>query len=505
LDTSLTSPDRRANDHFIDNEFSWNTEGPRAEELFHNNTTANCIKSLHTDYPCGLGFPNPLVFENNNPNSGSINVLNESNDPGNGNRRPEDSMLNDFHVTALGEDEPPLENRAATMRTFFIGILTRFGQGGTLTVAQLEAAMLRPNIDRNDAILLNSLWSSWEQISSLGNASNGDLTGGSIRELQRLLAAPDAALTTAEQQVVRQFRENVQSNREQITRWSTDLYASNDNNLASIIPEACIQPSGVGCCQLVSAIASLARANPAAIRNMIRTNNDGTYTVTFPNQNPITVNGPTDGELLSYRMGSEHGIWAVVLMKAYGKLRDPQNSNNIEAAHAASGMFEDSLRTLTGGSYSSCRNRLTRYSVLDRNLTAAFAEHRPVVTWIDQPWLTDVRPALIGLATTSAYGVRRGLRAAEATGEVIEANSGLNYNHAYSVLDYRRNPLHPDDLEEGIITVRNPHGAPAWRHGQAPEGVEDLDTGSFRMNLRTFNRLFTGIVCATQSAPPEQR
>jgi len=507
MDTSLTNPDLRANDHFIDNEFSCNTQG-WAEELVHNNTTANCIKSLHTDYLCGLGFPNPLLCENNNPTSGSVAVLNAANvtDSPNSIERPEDSMLNGFHFTAFPEAEPPLlETRDATMRTFFSGILTRFGQDGTLTKAQLEAALLRPNLSRDDAILLRSLWSSWDQIKRLDGTTSGGLSQGSVREFQRLLGPPNPAFTAAEQQVVREFRENVQYYREQITRWSTDVYANNDNNLASIVPEACLQPSGVGCCQLVSAIASLARANPSAIRNMIRTNNDGTCTVTFPGQSPVTVNRPTDGELLSYGMGSEHGTWAVILMKAYGQLRDPRNSNNIEATNFAAGMFEDSLRTLTGGSYTSCRNRLTRYSVLDSNLTAAFAEHRPVTTWINPAWATDVRPAAIGLYATSLYGIRRGLAVGELAGDMVEANSGLDYDHAYSVLGYQRNPLHPNDTEEGLITVRNPHGRPSWPNGQAPEGVEDLGSGTCRMNLRTFNRLFTGIVCATQSAPPAPR
>src|SRR5262249_52466936 len=104
------------------------------------------------------------------------------------------------------------------------------------------------------------------------------------------------------------------------------LFGSAVDPLKNIAPEGVIQ-GGIGDCYFLAEIASLASspAGKQAIVDMIKVNDDGTYTVTFPGdpKNPITVSAPTDAELGRYAKGNFRGIWPAVLEKAYGKYSDP--------------------------------------------------------------------------------------------------------------------------------------------------------------------------------------
>lgn len=101
--------------------------------------------------------------------------------------------------------------------------------------------------------------------------------------------------------------------------FARDLYSST-NRLDSIKPDA-VRQGHVGDCYFLAGLASLAAVNPGAIDNMIKTNSDGTYTVTFPAspKEPITVKAPTDSELSIYAEPSKFGTWVPVVEKAYGE------------------------------------------------------------------------------------------------------------------------------------------------------------------------------------------
>jgi len=100
------------------------------------------------------------------------------------------------------------------------------------------------------------------------------------------------------------------------------LYGNAGNPLESICPEA-VEQGHVGDCFFMSATLSLASKNPQAIRDMIKDNQDGTYTVTFPGapDRPVTVKKPTAAETAIYGASTEHGTWPAVLEKAFGEYR----------------------------------------------------------------------------------------------------------------------------------------------------------------------------------------
>ena len=238
------------------------------------------------------------------------------------------------------------------------------------------------------------------------------------------------------------------------------LYNPSEPN-GGVNPSA-IRQDVIGDCYFLAALASVANTNPQAIRDMIRDNGNGTYTVTFPgaSDEPITVTSPTDTELSLYNENTNNGIWACVMEKAYGAYcnehfyrRSPLHSDESiipqEGADEGS-LFADGLRILTGGGVDNDLNTFTSYSTMDRKLREAFADHRPVTA--------------VAIAGDSQYNIAS--------------------MHEYSVLGY--------DSRTRTITIRNP-----WAHGE-PAG-NGPDDGIFTMTLEQFNTAFAGLNYAEQA------
>lgn len=80
-----------------------------------------------------------------------------------------------------------------------------------------------------------------------------------------------------------------------------------------------------GDCHIMSTLTSMASTPEGrkTIQNMIRDNQDGTYTVTFPgaSDEPITVSKPTEAQQMIYAGGrvSGAGYWPAVIETAYGE------------------------------------------------------------------------------------------------------------------------------------------------------------------------------------------
>jgi len=69
-----------------------------------------------------------------------------------------------------------------------------------------------------------------------------------------------------------------------------------------------------------NALAAQAKQDPAAIRDAIKTNTDGTFTVTFKGDktHTVTIAAPTEAELALYNGGSSDGMWPAIMEKAFG-------------------------------------------------------------------------------------------------------------------------------------------------------------------------------------------
>lgn len=110
-----------------------------------------------------------------------------------------------------------------------------------------------------------------------------------------------------------------------------------------------IHQGSVNDCFLVSPMRELTKREPDALSKLIKDNNDGTYTVKFPDSDkPYTVKAPTQAELASYTNNKDSAI----VEKAYGirfKEEHPEKkSSSISTEHLDFGSASDAITALTG-------------------------------------------------------------------------------------------------------------------------------------------------------------
>ena len=207
-------------------------------------------------------------------------------------------------------------------------------------------------------------------------------------------------------------------------------------------------------CWFVAALAAKAARDPAAIARMVDDNEDGTFTVRFPGEEPVTVSAPADAELARYASSGGDGSWLTIVEKAFGRLRGgggdgpPQ-----EAANGGRPLFMG-IGAVTGRGTDTDVLSFTRLSRTRTKLEAAMEEHRAVTASIRKAPLGD------------------------------ERRQGLPMGHAYSVIDF--------DPTADEITLRNPWGQTELvdAQGRARDAVDD---GQFTMTLEEFDETFTDI------------
>lgn len=240
---------------------------------------------------------------------------------------------------------------------------------------------------------------------------------------------------------------------------SGDLFADKNNPLKSINPEAISQGS-LGDCYFVASLASLAKSNPQIIKDSIKDNGDGTYTVTFPGakDEPMTVKAPTEAERGIYNRATEHGTWASVMEKAYGQYcqqhwyrRGPFQDAGMTPAEGAEGggIASRTMALLTDNSIDTDELFLTRQSTVARKLEEAFKNSKSVTA-----------------------GTNQGIFA-----ESSADNFALG--HVYSVTNFA-----PDGNGGGQITIRNPWGKDAGK---------ESTRGTITMSLDKFMKNFSDI------------
>lgn len=240
---------------------------------------------------------------------------------------------------------------------------------------------------------------------------------------------------------------------------SHDLYGDSNNPLNSINPGA-IRQGSIGDCYFESALAAVATSNPELIKNAIKDNGDGTYTVTFPGakDEPITVKAPTEAEQGLYNHGSPNGLWASVMEKAYGEYcqkhfwrRGPFNlggGNSPTEGADGGGRTSGSTKLLTGSDTSTNTTTFSSQASIAANLEKAFAGNPPK-------------------AVTA--GINNGFSR--------QTSDQFYVGHAYSITGFQ-----PDGKGGGMITIRNPWG-----------GKDDTTDGTISIPLEKFMKNFSDI------------
>ncbi len=381
----------------------------------------------------------------------------------------------EFEFVAFTDDAPATRLTGSELANFYRSASGRFGSNGTVTMEHLTNALLDPNLSVQETGAIAALRS------FLRDQPGQQISSTRMTELNRAIEA--RAADRAQPDGLRSDAAALENGTwiftDRAAAFNMNLFANPTNPLASIVPEAAVQPRGVGNCHFISAMSAMASVNPEQLQNMIADNRNGTYTVTFPGMDPITVNAPTRGELLMYYDKTEHGTWPAVLTAAYGRYWTPGGTRNIEGANGS--IRSDGLRTLTGGGIDTDDNAQTRFSVMNSSLEQVFRERRPVTAFIS---------------------------AELPFSDQLEDRTGLRARHEYAVIGYTPNA----DPNLAQITIRDPHGNVSWfRNGRPqtgaantpPSGITDLGKGRFRMSLTEFNNTFTSLQYS-EAAPRTQ-
>lgn len=211
-------------------------------------------------------------------------------------------------------------------------------------------------------------------------------------------------------------------------------------------------------CYMVGAFAAVAQANPDAIKNAIKENADGTYTVRFFEKSyygatPKAVEITVDGDLPQSAMGSarygkardKSELWVGIMEKAYAQWKGGYETIG------NGGYPGEVITALTGKSTSYSGAKYTDANVLWNNIKAGAANQKPM--------------------TAPTHGKDAG---------VDYSGTGVYAWHVYTVLGAS------EENGTKYVQLRNPWGS----HEHGSDGKDD---GIFKMKLEDFTKLYQGV------------
>jgi len=353
-----------------------------------------------------------------------------------------------FEFATAQDASPTEEIPPSEFATTAVGMFDTIDTEGDGYVSEedIDAAMSNPNLSVQQAAALATLKRLRGELEELSNDELGDendgITLADLQEYQRTGNVP------------RELREQVENrynySKTRAGNASTELFA---NGLPD--PNA-IDQGSLADCWFLAAAGSVAAQNPQAIVDMIQPNDNGTYTVTFPDGRSATVAAPTRAEFAVGATSGRDGMWITVLEKAYATIENDGDEtwaqNHIDDP-SQPGRGTDVFSS-TGGSDQD-NLALTGTDTTHEKLSSAFADGRAV-------------NALIG--RVPLVGSKR--------------DEGLPTAHIYTVTAY--------DPATRTVTLRNPWGRGEWSDeaGNARDGSDD---GVFTMPLEEFDDMFTTV------------
>ena len=325
-------------------------------------------------------------------------------------------------------------------------------KNGKLNYREIDAALNNKETGDFDRRMLTFLRENYSKIGPDGQ------TGISLKSIETY---PAKLFNTAEGKLSASISASTwQVSRSQRTEISRELFSDSKNPVTSIVPDA-VRQGTIGNCYFHASLAAVAQSNPALIKEAIKDNGDGTYTVRFPGakDEPITVKAPTEAEQGLYNRGSEHGIWANVLEKAYGQYSqkiyrrspfNPTGGNTPAEGGDGGGRPESVMKLLTGNSTDTDVLLVNSQSSVLKKLEDAFSAVPPkaVAAGINNTFFWD--------KTADNFYVA----------------------HAYSITGFV-----PDGKGGGSVTIRNP-----WA------GENGTTHGTITVPLETFMKNFSQII-----------
>ena len=355
----------------------------------------------------------------------------------------------------------PDKTTAADIKIGFTELIKAVGakDKDKITADELGKALGDPEIKGSAAQVLVALKARFDKFQALDPSGKKEITMSQMEKFDQLQKDVKSGKRTDADAVdfVNDVENLMKQMREVTKNTNRALFADEKNPLNSIKMEDVRQAFNPNC-YFYGAVGALLASDPEKIKDMIKDNKDGTYTVKFPGKDPEIVKAPSDAELLLYPKPGKDGVWMSVLEKAYGqycmkhdqvfrKIMGKPDTPIPQEHTDGPGLFDEGLKILTGKGTDWLWN--TNKEKMDATLKELTSEKPPRVMTAD---------ASVNVKTGDGAPV---------------------WGHTYSVLGY--------NAEDKTITLRNPWGS------TPPKDAKDLGDGKFSMTLDQFCQYFSRI------------
>lgn len=236
---------------------------------------------------------------------------------------------------------------------------------GKLDNDDVDAAIQLPSIKGDHAAALSAI-----KVFFRGEAKK-DEGIGELSQAELYPADSSGQETKLAKKLVSLFK----AYRKKIANESPQLYADGQPHIDTI------HQGRTSDCYFLATLGGLAYHDPQRLMSLIVTNSDKTYTVTFPNQEPVVVPAPTDCEIACYSDAGADGYWVHVLEKAYAVYKN-RKVGKAEAldnfTHGGSG--GKAISFVTGHPYKRYPTDKTNDLVMRQYLSAAMSRNKVVNT-----------------------------------------------------------------------------------------------------------------------------
>ena len=226
-----------------------------------------------------------------------------------------------------------------------------------------------------------------------------------------------------------------------------------------------ISQGRLGNCFFVSMAGNLAFQNPDVIKSMIKTNEDGSNKVEFPDGRSVRINKLPEAVIALGSRTANQGTWINVLEEAYGEVY----KTNTPEDTAAIGL-----------------DRISRGGNIGETISLLTGHQSDTIAW-----KSGLPEDLLNIRYLLGKGVKnKSLMGAGVPLDLKKPPPAIVVGHAYAVLNY--------DEAKDLITLWNPHGNDFKPMG--PEGfINGYETkgGVFTISSRDFSFLFNYLFVET--------
>lgn len=226
-----------------------------------------------------------------------------------------------------------------------------------------------------------------------------------------------------------------------------------------------ISQGRLGNCFFVSMAGNLAFQNPDVIKSMIKTNEDGSNKVEFPDGRSVRINKLPEAVIALGSRTANQGTWINVLEEAYGEVY----KTNTPEDTAAIGL-----------------DRISRGGNIGETISLLTGHQSDTIAW-----KSGLPEDLLNIRYLLGKGVKnKSLMGAGVPLDLKKPPPAIVVGHAYAVLNY--------DEAKDLITLWNPHGNDFKPMG--PEGfINGYETkgGVFTLSSRDFSFLFNYLFVET--------